>query len=64
MYVLERMEVGSQVDTFIAEVQLVSRHAAMLFNGMKGNLEQGGDLFAGQAVFHQVADFDLAGSQF
>ena len=59
---LERIEVGAQIDAFIGEVQLVSRHAAVLFNGVKGDVEQAGNLFAGQAVFHHIADLDLAGT--
>jgi hypothetical protein len=61
---LERIEVGAQIDAFIGEVQLVSRHAAVLFNGVNGDVEQAGNLFTGQAVFHHIADLDLAGSQF
>ena len=44
-YFLERVKVGTQIDTFIREAQFVSCHAAMLFNGVRGNLEQAGNLF-------------------
>jgi hypothetical protein len=35
---LAQIEVGAQIDTFIGVAQLVSRHAAVLFNGVKGNV--------------------------
>ena len=61
---LERIEIAVQIDTFIGQTQLVSRRTAVLFNGVKGDVEQAGNLFVGQAVFDEVADFGLTGSQF
>ena len=61
---LERIKVGVQIYAFIGQAQLVSCHTAMLFNSVKGNVEQAGDFFIGHAVFDEVADFYLTGSQF
>ena len=49
MPALERIEIGTQIDAFIGETQLVSRHATVLFNGVKCDVEQAGNLFADRA---------------
>ena len=53
-----------QIDAFIGQAQLFSRHTAVLFNCVKGDVEQAGNLFVGYAPFDEIADFDLTWCQF